>query len=69
MNIIVEKILSIAWAVVLVFTGIYVVLIAIFSIFQSRLIYFPQRKIDMTPDEIGLLYKDVYFDICYIFRG
>jgi fermentation-respiration switch protein FrsA (DUF1100 family) len=62
LNIIAEKVLSISLAVVLVLAGAYVLLVAFFSIFQSRLIYFPHREIDITPDEIGLSYKDVYFE-------
>ncbi len=43
------------------FIGLYIGLMIRLTVFQSRLIYFPGRKVIMTPDRIGLSYENVYF--------
>ena len=50
------------WSVVLVFVGVYIGLVGILMVFQSRFIYFPEREIVVTPDEIGLSYESVRFE-------
>ena len=61
MDIAVHKIGWISWSVVFIFVGLCIALVAILMIFQSHLIYFPQREITVTPNEIGLSYEAVYF--------
>ncbi len=61
MGIIVQKIWGILWPSGLVVIGIYIILIILFTIFQSHFIYFPHREIVATPEEAGLSYEDVSF--------
>ena len=41
--------------------GGYLILIAIMSIFQSKLIYFPYTDINTNPQSIGLEYESIIF--------
>ena len=50
------------WSVGLIIIGVFIGLIILLIIFQSRFIYFPGREIIITPDEIGLSYENVYFE-------
>lgn len=45
----------------LVILGLYVAFVAIVFIFQSHLVFFPQRRIHSTPHEIGLAYDAIDF--------
>jgi hypothetical protein len=51
-----------ALVVVLIFTGIYVILAAVLSLFQSRFVYFPVRHFAASPGDIGLSYDAVAFE-------
>jgi fermentation-respiration switch protein FrsA (DUF1100 family) len=62
MGIVGGKFWSVIWLVIFVPIGLYIGLLVVLTAFQSRLIYFPQRDIIATPDEIGLSYEDVYFE-------
>lgn len=48
-------------SVVLISLAVYIGLMIMLSVFQSRYIYFPEREIYATPRAIGLEYKNVYF--------
>lgn len=39
----------------------YLGLMLFMYLFQSRLVYFPSRRIDITPEHIGLKFEDLYF--------
>lgn len=49
-------------SIVRVLVGAYVGLAVVLMVFQSRFIYFPERGIYATPDEIGLSYEPVRFE-------
>jgi len=49
------------WPVVLIPVGLYIGLVTLLFLFQSRFLYFPTRPITMTPAVIGLSYEDVRF--------
>jgi len=57
-----QRLWSICWPVGLVVAGLYVALAAVLFVSQSRLVYFPQRDIIATPDQIGLSYEAVAFE-------
>ncbi len=61
MGIIGQKIWSISWMVIAIVVGVYFVLLVFLLMFQSDLIYFPQREITFLPGTMGLSYEDVYF--------
>ncbi len=45
-----------------VLVGGYIVLIALIYIFQSKLIYFPSKNVDINPKTIGLEYESIMFE-------
>jgi alpha-beta hydrolase superfamily lysophospholipase len=47
--------------VIAIVVGVYFVLLVFLLMFQSDLIYFPQREITFLPGTMGLSYEDVYF--------
>ncbi len=57
-----QRLWSICWPVGLAVAGLYVALAAMLFVSQSRLVYFPQRDIITTPDQIGLSYEAVAFE-------
>ncbi len=61
MGVIGQRIWSISWMVMVVVIGVYFVLLVFLLMFQSDLIYFPQREITFLPGAMGLSYEDVYF--------
>ncbi|MEA2091577.1 MAG: alpha/beta hydrolase [Campylobacterota bacterium] len=42
--------------------GGYVILIAMMTLFQSKLVYFPSTNIDTNPQSVGLEYESIIFD-------
>ena len=40
----------------------YCLLLIVVYFLQARLIYFPTARLQLTPDQIGLTYEDVYFE-------
>ncbi len=61
LELILHKIWNIFWHLCLVIVSIYIIIIILFTLFQSRFIYFPHREIIMTPDQAGLSYNAVQF--------
>lgn len=53
--------MGILWAIVRILALVYVGLGAIVLIFQSRFLYYPHRKLERTPEDVGLAYEDVHF--------
>ncbi len=49
-------------SIIVIVVSLYVVLIIVVWFFQSRLIYFPQSAIAMTPDQIKLPYEVISFE-------
>jgi hypothetical protein len=49
-------------SIIVIVVSLYVVLIIVVWFFQSRLIYFPQSAIAMTPDQIKLPYEEISFE-------
>jgi fermentation-respiration switch protein FrsA (DUF1100 family) len=47
--------------VLAIFAVVYLLICALAMVFQPRLVYFPTRTLDTTPDRFGLPYRDVYF--------
>ena len=43
--------------------GVYLIFAAFLYFNQSRLVFMPTREIEMTPDELGLAFEDVYLDV------
>ncbi len=62
MNAVGRKILRMSWSVIVIFLGAFVGLAVILTVFQSRLVYFPDRAIAATPDVMGLSYEVVEFE-------
>jgi len=52
---------SMIWQMMMIVIVIYIAIVAILGIFQSKFIYFPARPIDFTPGDINLPYEDVQF--------
>lgn len=50
------------FSIVRVLVAAYVGFAVILMVFQSRFIYFPERRIYATPDEVGLSYEPVRFE-------
>lgn len=50
----------ILWILILL-AGLYLIILALFFSFQSRLVYFPSASVDVTPKQVGLVYEDVHF--------
>ena len=53
--------MGILWAIVRILALVYVGLGAMVLIFQSRFLYYPHRKLEGTPEDVGLAYEDVHF--------
>jgi pimeloyl-ACP methyl ester carboxylesterase len=53
--------MSFPWSLVLILLAAYLVLVVWVFLFQSRLIYFPYKKLVATPEDIGLIYESVEF--------
>jgi fermentation-respiration switch protein FrsA (DUF1100 family) len=49
---------------ILLVAGIYIVITVILYIFQSSLVFFPDRKIILYPNQAGMEYEDVNFRTC-----
>ncbi len=47
--------------VIILIALVYILIILLLFFFQSRLVFFPQREITLTPEVAGLPYEDVYF--------
>lgn len=47
--------------IVFVLAGMYILLLALIFLFQSRLIYFPIKKISMIPSQAGLRYEEIIY--------
>jgi len=62
LNTVGRKILRMSWSVVFILAGSFLGFAAILTVFQSRLVYFPERAIAATPDAIGLSYESVSFE-------
>jgi len=56
-----HKLLEIGRVFVIGAGGFYVFILLYFSVFQSRLVFFPSREVITTPGAAGLEYEDVYF--------
>jgi len=54
-----QKVWRMVWSILFVCGGAYVGLGLILLLFQSRYLYFPERRIAMTPDSMGLSYEPV----------
>lgn len=50
------------WSILRILAGAYVGLSIFLLIFQSRLIYYPERKISSSPKDIGLLFETISFE-------
>ncbi len=48
--------------ITVIVVSVYVILVIIVWFFQSHLIYFPEREISMTPDQIRLPYEEISFE-------
>jgi fermentation-respiration switch protein FrsA (DUF1100 family) len=48
--------------IIVIVVSVYVVFVIILWLLQSRLVYFPQREITMTPDKIRLSYDEMSFE-------
>jgi len=57
-----HKVWRMLLSIVRVLVAAYVGFAVILMVFQSRFIYFPERGIYVTPDEIGLSYEPVRFE-------
>ena len=62
MNIFVHKIWFIFLLIFLLAGGLYICILIILMVFQSRFIFFPGDEITTTPGEIDLSYETVYFE-------
>ena len=49
------------WSILRIAVGVYVGLMFLLFLFQSRLVYFPTRQLEVTPANAGLDYEDVTF--------
>ncbi|MBN2255888.1 MAG: alpha/beta hydrolase [Deltaproteobacteria bacterium] len=52
---------SVLWSVLRIALSVYVILIVLAVLFQSHFIFFPERHIAATPENIGLKYEEVAF--------
>lgn len=50
------------WTVLKIAACTYVGLIVLLYIFQSRLVYFPTSKIEITPESLGLTFEEVWLE-------
>lgn len=56
-----NRLILIAISLVLIIAGLYIFIAFLLMIFQSKMIFYPDRDIIATPKEIGLVYEDIYF--------
>jgi fermentation-respiration switch protein FrsA (DUF1100 family) len=49
-------------SIIVIAVSVYVLIVIILWLLQSHLVYFPQREVAMTPDQIGLPYEEVSFE-------
>ena len=49
------------WLIILVILTVYIVLSLFLVFFQSKMIYYPARELEATPDNIGLPFEEVIF--------
>ena len=52
---------SLVWSILRIALAVYVIVIIMVLIFQSRFIFFPERRIMATPGQVGLEFEDVAF--------
>ena len=50
------------WKIIFTFVSIYALIIMLVYIFQSKLIFFPDKNLIATPDYYGLKYEEVNFN-------
>ena len=58
----VSKVRWAALSVIIIIVSVYIGLVLILTLFQSRFIYFPERDISITPGAVGLGYESVDFE-------
>ncbi|MFC1724983.1 alpha/beta hydrolase [candidate division KSB1 bacterium] len=56
-----QNIWHIFWTFLLTLSGLYLIILIILTVFQSKFIYFPQSQISATPDFIGIEYEQIEF--------
>lgn len=61
MSILGGNIWSVVWGILRIALTVYVVLIILVLLFQSHFIFFPERNIIATPEQIGLKFENVAF--------
>ncbi len=49
------------WAIIISLLGAYVALGLVLLVFQSRLVYFPDKLMVGTPHDVQLSYEAIYF--------
>ena len=47
---------------ILIIVGVYGLICLLAFVFQSQMIFFPDRRLMTTPDQGGMTYEDVFFD-------
>lgn len=50
------------WSILRILVGVYAGLAIFLLIFQSRLIYYPESAMSMSPKDIGLSFEDISFE-------
>ncbi len=61
MNIDSGQIWSVLRSLVIILVAVYGSVLVLMFIFQSKLLYFPERDISAAPSDVGLSYEDIYF--------
>lgn len=54
-----KRVRRMIFLVVLTVIGVYVGICLLVAVFQSKLVYYPSRSIDATPEAVGLEYEEV----------
>jgi fermentation-respiration switch protein FrsA (DUF1100 family) len=57
-----KKMPGMFWTIFATIAGIYITICILLFLFQRFLIYFPDKKIILTPDQYGLAYEDVFLE-------
>ena len=57
-----QNIGHIFWTFLLTISGLYLIIIIILTVFQSRFIYFPHKQISATPEFIGIEFEQIVFE-------
>ncbi|MCS7312579.1 MAG: alpha/beta hydrolase [Acidobacteria bacterium] len=52
---------AMAWTILSLGVLVYVGILLLFWVFQDRLVYYPTRLLEGTPDEVGLAYESIEF--------